>query len=57
MDFLLRLAVVYLFGCAFLTLCFGAEWALTWWDRRKDDNPFDIGEYSALDEAEWKARR
>lgn len=27
-------AVVYLYGCAFLTACFTAEWALNWWEAR-----------------------
>lgn len=54
MEYFLNLFYVYLFGCAFLTLCFGAEWALTWWDKFDE---FDIGEYSALEDAEWKERR
>jgi len=53
-----RIAVCYLACCGLLSMLFGAEWALNWWlaRERKDDNPFDIGEYSALEEAKWKEK-
>lgn len=55
-----RFAVCYLTCCGLLTMLFGAEWVLLWWEARErkrlDDNPFDIGEYSALEEARWKDR-
>lgn len=30
-----RFGVLYLYGCAFLTTCFGAEFALAWWEKRR----------------------
>lgn len=55
MQYLLNLFYVYLVSCAFLTLCFGAEKAILWWESLDDD--FDIDEYSALEEAEWNEKR
>ena len=59
LPLLARIAVCYLACCGLLSMLFGAEWLLIWWETRTrpNDNPFDIGEYSALDEAEWKDRR
>lgn len=37
-----RGAMLYLFGCAFISLLFGVEWALDWWERFDE---FDIGEW------------
>lgn len=53
MQYFLNLLYVYLIGCAFLTACFGMEAVLNWWESLDE---FDIGEYSALEEAEWKER-
>lgn len=35
-EYFLNLFYVYAVGCAFVSACFGVEWAMMWWDKRTE---------------------